>query len=143
DSYSLEIFTLLDLPAGTVTMGVNSDDGFRVTALTIPDARNRLGINLGQFDGGRGAAPTVFKFDVAQAGIYPLRMIYFEGGGDAEVEWFTVSTDGTKHLINDASDNESIKAYRTSNVPARAYARKVSPNPGDSAALPNATIVVE
>lgn len=42
DNYSLEIFTILDLPAGTLTMGVNSDDGFRLAALQSADPRERL-----------------------------------------------------------------------------------------------------
>src|SRR5436309_9371556 len=94
-------------------MAVNSCDGFQVNALESPDPREQFGVTrMGQFDGGRGVADTTFQIVVQQAGLYPFRLIYEEGGGDSAVEWFTVSADGSKHLINDTSDPDSIKAYR-------------------------------
>src|SRR5439155_10205433 len=103
DNYSLEILTYLNLPAGRITMGVNSDDGFRTSVHSGTPVGNPV-IALGQFDNGRGVADTLFTFQVEKAGIYPFRTVYFEGGGDSAVEWFTVTPDGTQHLINDTSD---------------------------------------
>ena len=142
DSYSIEAFTVLDLPAGTIRMGVNSDDGFQVNALAAPDPRDKFGrIMLGQFDGGRGVADTTFDIKIDQAGFYPVRLVYEEGGGDAAVEWFTVGSDGTRHLINDASDPASIKAYRVATSPKAIIATAV-PQPGSTTAAPNAAIEV-
>src|SRR6266516_3128638 len=58
DNSAGELLAYLELPAGTITMGVNSDDGFR---LTIGGATpvDRFGVNVGQFDGGRGAANSI------------------------------------------------------------------------------------
>ena len=63
-----EIRTFVEFPAGPVTMGVNSDDGFRTQAGYINKPED--GLNLGEFDGGRGAADTIFKFMVQDAGVY-------------------------------------------------------------------------
>ncbi len=123
DNYSIEAFTFLDLPAGKVTMGVNSDDGFRVYVVPTGDPRDK-GIPLGQFDAGRGVADTIFDLSVEKAGVYPFRMIYEEGGGDSAVEWFSVTPDGNKHLINDAADSASIKAFRAATVVAPPPASK-------------------
>jgi hypothetical protein len=106
-----EILTYVTLPAGLVTMGVASDDGFRVSCATNVVDPHNVG-TLGVFDGGRGVADTIFSFAVAQAGTYPMRLVWENGNGGANVEWFTVGSDGTKHLINDSSDSASIKAYQ-------------------------------
>ena len=67
---------------------------------------------LGNFNGGRGATDSIFAFNVAQAGLYPLRLVWFEGGGGANCEWFTVKADGTKVLLNDTA-NGGLAGYRT------------------------------
>ena len=107
---AMEILTYVTLPAGLVRMGVNSDDGFRLSpATSVSDSRNAL--TLGIFDAGRGATDSIFDFYVAQAGTYPMRLVWDNGGGDCNVEWFSVLADGTKVLIND-STNTAFKAYR-------------------------------
>ncbi|MBI1839952.1 MAG: hypothetical protein HYR88_03755 [Verrucomicrobia bacterium] len=121
-----EIVTYLDLPAGLVTMGVNSDDGFRTKSGLPWDAFKA--VQLGEFEGGRGAADTLFSFVVPEAGVYPFRTVYEQGGGDANIEWFTVNPDGTKVLVNDTA-NGGIPAYRASLTPVAPYVRSVSPAP--------------
>ena len=87
DNGALEVLTFLDLPtAGLVTMGVNSDDGFRVTAGV--NTRDAFQLTLGQFDGGRGAADTIFQFLVTAPGIYPFRLIWEQGTSGADLEWY-------------------------------------------------------
>jgi len=39
---------------------------------------------------GRGVAETLFNFVVAADGLYSARLLWFEGGGDANVEWYSV-----------------------------------------------------
>ncbi len=109
-----EIITFVEFPAGVTTMGVNSDDGFRMQAGFIN--RPQDGVILGQFDGGRGAGDTIFKVVVQEAGIYPLRTIWQEGGGDANIELFTVNAEGTKVLLNDFLNN-GLLAYRVGVAP--------------------------
>jgi hypothetical protein len=114
DGIDAEIVTFLELPAGVLTMGVNSDDGFRTQAGYIN--RPADGIMLGEFDAGRGATDTLFRFVVQEAGVYPFRTIWQEGGGGANIEWFTVKADGTKVLLNDTASG-GIRAYRAGTAP--------------------------
>lgn len=112
DGIAAEFLTYLELPAGMHTFGVNSDDGFQVTL--GPNVKDLLGVVLGQFDGGRGAADTLFNVLVPEAGIYPVRLLWFEGTGGASVEFFSV-VDGEKIPIN-GSDPRAIKAYRVGDI---------------------------
>src|SRR5262245_44320194 len=109
-----ELLTYLDLPAGTITMVVNSDDGFRMTIGGAVPA-DKFGVNVGQFDGGRGAGNTPFTINVSQAGLYAARVLWENGGGDANIELFTVNN-GTPVLVNDIA-NGGIKAYRAVTTP--------------------------
>ncbi|MBM3823149.1 MAG: hypothetical protein FJ404_09730 [Verrucomicrobia bacterium] len=111
DNLTQEIIAFVEFAKpGIYRMGVNSDDGFKVTPATQRDANAPI---LGIFNGGRGAADTIFSFNVAVAGVYPLRLIWYEGGGGANVEWFLVDKVGTKVLLND-SKNEAVglKAFQ-------------------------------
>ena len=114
DGIDAEVITFVELPAGPITMGVNSDDGFRTQAgyINVPAD----GLLLGQFDGGRGAADTLFTFVVATPGIYPIRTIWEEGGGGANIEIFSVKADGTKVLLNDTTHG-GFNAYRVGTAP--------------------------
>jgi hypothetical protein len=105
--------TFVDLPS--VMIGRPDGTAIRaalaageVTASIAPDTTPYLG----SFDGGRGASDSIFAFNVAQAGVYPLRLVWFEGGGGANLEWFSVTPDGSKVPIN-APVAGSLKAYRT------------------------------
>ncbi len=138
DSAAAEILTWLDLPAGTNTFGVNSDDGFRFT-LGGANPKDRFAAKVGEFNGGRGAADTLFSFTIAQAGLYAARCTWEQGTGGANIEMFSVQADGTRVLLNDIG---GISAYRAVTAPARAYAQKVCPAPG-GAARADAPILVE
>jgi hypothetical protein len=121
-----EITTYLDLPAGLITMGVNSDDGFRTKSGQPLDAFKS--VQLGEFSGGRGAADTTFSFVVQEAGIYPFRTVYEQGRGDANIEWFTVKDDGTKVLVNDTA-NGGVPAYRAVSTTLPPYVSALKPGP--------------
>lgn len=126
DGIAAEITTYLDLPAGLVTMGVNSDDGFRTKSGQPLDAFQA--VQLGEYSGGRGASDTLFTFLVPEAGVYPFRTVYEEGGGDANIEWFTLKDDGTKVLVNDVS-NGGVPAYRAATGGFKPFVRSVTPSP--------------
>jgi hypothetical protein len=114
DGIDAEAITFVELPAGVITMGVVSDDSFRVQAgyINVPAD----GILLGEVD--NATANTTFRFVVQDAGVYPLRTIWTEGGGGAHIELFTVKADGTRVLIND-TDNGGFKSYRSGVAPAK------------------------
>jgi hypothetical protein len=111
DQISMEIVTCLEFAqAGVVNMGVNSDDGFRVTAGLMPQDNT---LELGVFEGGRGATTadpqSPFSFLVTQPGVYAFRMIWYEGNGAASVEWTVKDQSGSSHLVNDTGS--PVKAY--------------------------------
>jgi len=54
-----------------------------------------------------------------QAGLYPMRMIFEQGGGDASVEWWTEDSLGRRALVNESSPTNgavAVKAYRARTV---------------------------
>jgi len=140
DGIVAEIITYLELPAGLITMGVNSDDGFETTAGRVNDVLGR--IRLGDFVGGRGASDSLFRFLVQEAGVYALRTIWEEGNGGANVEWFTVQANGKKVLLNDTA-NGGIKAYRAATVAPRSYVRKAFPIPGATGVAADSGVELE
>lgn len=109
DDIAMEILTWLDLPAGPVRFGVRSDDGYKIAS--GPDYLNPLTSPLAYHNG--GPADETVDVVVPQAGLYPFRMIWYERGGGAHVEWFTVDpVSGDRTLINDGS-SKAIKAWVT------------------------------
>jgi hypothetical protein len=126
DNIAAEVLAYLELPAGLHTFGVNSDDGFVLWAGY--DHRDALAAVLGRFDGGRGSADTIFRFNVNTPGIYPFRLLWYQGSGGANLEFFSVDADtGQKILINDRANPNAIKAWREVTAPRRSYVTSVSP----------------
>lgn len=94
DSITMEVITYLHLGLGIYRFGVNSDDGFRVSPAVSANDPNDS-ITVGQFDGGRGTADTLFDFYVGQEGLYPFRLIWEQGTGGANLEWWQVDLNTT------------------------------------------------
>lgn len=116
NNIAAECLTYLELQPGVYQMVVNSDDGFEVTTgIKSANVAEMKFLSLGRFDGGRGAADTVFYFTVEQAGVYFFRLLWFEGGGGANVEWFTVNPNGSRALVN-GTQTGSLRAFRTRTV---------------------------
>ena len=108
DGIVAEIITYLELKKGLHQLGVNSDDGFSLSF--GPNAKDVLGLVAGQFNGTRGAADTIFNIVVPEDGLYPARLVWWEAGGGANIEFFSI-TNGKKILVN-SDDPNAIKAYR-------------------------------
>ncbi len=144
DNSALEILTFVEFPeAGLYVMNVNSDDGFRLQ--TAGDPRSVLATRLGEFNGGRGVGEgTTFNVWVEQAGIYPMRLLWENGGGGAGLEWTTVNEDGSHSLVGDASDANALRAFRTraSTIP---YVSRVVPgrDATQAPAQPLVEVVIE
>ncbi|MDB6040776.1 MAG: hypothetical protein JWM99_4617, partial [Verrucomicrobiales bacterium] len=140
---SLEVLAYLQFPTpGVYVMGVNSDDGFKVTAGRDP--QDRLSSVFGQFNGGRGSSDTLFNVVVPQAGFYSFRLVWENGNGEAgngaNLEWFTVAADGTKVLINDPSNPDAIKAY-FGGPALPAYVSQLVPYVGETGARPDSVLI--
>ncbi len=142
---ALEVLTYLKFAApGVYRMGVNSDDGFAVSEGKNP--KDRLSLLLGQYDGGKGSSDVLFSIAVTNAGIYPVRLMWENGNGEAgngaNLEWFTVQDDGSKVLINDPSTTNTtgITAYYAG--PALpAYVSQINPYIGEGGARPDQILV--
>ncbi|HEY3853710.1 MAG TPA: hypothetical protein VGO67_04880 [Verrucomicrobiae bacterium] len=142
---SAEALTYLYLPQGPITMGVRSDDGFQVQigAANPGDRYSTNGDVVEFYNGGRGAADSIVTFNVAQAGLYAARLLYFQGSGDASVEWYSFPAAGTTNatlgavntgtnavLINDVADS-GIPAYQDITAADKgSYISFLNPGPG-------------
>jgi len=81
DNFVTEAIGIITVPtSGAWTFGVNSDDGFRCT----------IGANVFEYPPPRGPGDTFATFTLA-AGDYPVRLVFYECGGGAEVEFFAAS----------------------------------------------------
>lgn len=110
NNIAAEFTAYLEFPeAGYYRMGVNSDDGFKVS-LGGPGDRGPVDNALGNYNQGRGTGETPFGFAVPVAGLYPIRLIWWEGSGGADCEWYSIAPDGTRTLINAEG---GLKAYRS------------------------------
>ena len=58
-----------------------------------------------------------------------MRLLWVEGGGGANIEFFSVDDKGTKILINDPDNADAIKAYRTAD--SAPYISRVAPAAGE------------
>jgi hypothetical protein len=124
DGVAAEILTYIELPKGLTIMGVNSDDGFRTTAGPWDIFSTLV---LGEYNGARGAADTIFMFAAEEAGVYPFRTTYEQGTDPGNVEWFTFTPDGvTKVLVNDVA-NGGLRAYRAATSPVQPYVKYLDP----------------
>jgi hypothetical protein len=145
DNFALEAVTYLELPAGDHLMGVsvstdrtdvNDDDGFRLFAGANP--RDFFSMEVAQFQ--RSAPPfqsdthseTQFTITAPVAGVYPFRLVYWQTGRGANLQWYTILPGGERILINEPLDERSLKAYQSSSVPdtRSPYVGEVSPFPG-------------
>lgn len=105
---ALEALTYLVLPRGAHRFAVACDDGFAVWAgPSLARATNQFSVR----SPGGGTTEVTFDVLAEDAGVYAFRLIYFEGSGGADVEWYTVNpTDGTRTLVNATG---GIAAYQT------------------------------
>jgi len=116
-NFSEEVLTYLEFPAaGTYTLGVNSDDGFGVAVSPLNPKDRFSAVQVGKFDGTRGAGDSTFQVSVSQPGIYPFRLVYFQGGGGDNLAWFSVPSATSTNLVNDLTTSGSLKAYATANI---------------------------
>lgn len=109
DNIAAETIAYVEFPeAGVYDMAVSSDDGFEV-AVGFEGDTNFL--RLGAFDGGRGTAETRFAFGIPEAGVYLVRLLWFEGGGGANVEWYSYGESDCRALIN-GNQPGALTSYR-------------------------------
>jgi hypothetical protein len=137
DDIAMEATAYLDLPAGSVRFGVTSDDGFKVSAgAGLHDLSPVLDFHNGN------PADQTFDVVVPTAGLYPVRLLWYERGGGAHVEFYTADpATGDRTLINDPNTATAIKAYRDLGgaITVAAYSSATV----DGAFTPDATAIVD
>jgi len=110
DDMAMEMLFYLDMPVGTHRFGVTSDDGFQLRVGNTPSDPQGLILaekTEGTFDG-------TMDLVVVEAGVYPFRLVWFERGGGAHVEFYGEEAGGEFVLINDAGSR--FRAYRSVSV---------------------------
>lgn len=137
DNIAIETTAYLDLPAGLVTLGVRSDDGFGF--YVGGDPRDATAPLAGFVN---GVANSTFSFAVEEAGIYGVRFVWYEAGGDANAELFSVDASGNRILVNDRDTPGHIKAYRDRSGPAAPYISSAKPAPGESGVNPTLDVEI-
>ncbi len=143
DDFAMEILTFLELKEGLNRLGVNSNEGFRFTIGVGTNTKDAFAVQPAGavFGGARGGGNTEWDLEVQEAGIYPVRLIHWDGGGTAAIEFYSMMGE-ERILINDSSNVNSIKAYRTATGSAPT-AVSVLPRPGATGIFPRPTITIE
>ncbi len=107
DDFVVEVQAWLQLSAGIHRFGVMSDDGYKVSSGATPGSKEPIVA----FHNG-GPADETFDFVAPADGFYPFRMIWYERGGGAHGEWFSVNlTTGERTLINDSTKPGAVLAF--------------------------------
>lgn len=108
DYFALEATGWIELTPGTHIFGINSDDGFRLEV---------GGQVVAEYRDLRAVSVTFGSVTVTQPGLYPLRLVYWEGWGDASLELLYVDSNGLMHLVNQASDPQTLRVCPSGRQP--------------------------
>jgi hypothetical protein len=142
-NFAIEHLAFLQLSPGLHTLGVRCNDAFEL-ALHPNDARDIFRTPILTFDSNRGAADSTVQVQVAEAGLYSVRLLHkvYQNPAISELEFYSASADNLPvlTLVNDRSQAGAIQAWHNLNGPTRPYVRSVSPSPGDSGVASTATI---
>lgn len=141
DNVAAEVLAILNLPVGAYQLGVQHDDAFALTAGAEP--RDVFGATLLSTDG--GATDTLgINVVVTNAGNYPVRLVWGEAGGGAQLEFYLVDFNtGQKILVNNRTNPVQITAYRDLTALTQPYVRWTYPAAGETGINPDATIIVK
>ncbi len=144
DNFAAEALTWLALPAGQTKIGVRSDDGFRliIGGAALADHFSPNATVVLQHDGNRSASDDIININVSQAGLYAARLLYYNGGGNSSVEFYTFTPTNTAVLVNDIA-NGGIAAYRAVTTPPRSYISSLQPASSATGVSPKPSIVAK
>ncbi|HEV8543574.1 MAG TPA: carbohydrate-binding protein [Verrucomicrobiae bacterium] len=143
DGIAAEVIYYLELTPGLHTFIVNSDDDFRTYVGNINDVFAAKLAGSFEDPAGRGFADTSFSVYVPEAGVYPFRTVWEQGGGGGNIELIEQLASG-KVLLNDTA-NGGPKAYRSATGPnagGLTVISSVSPGVGSRGVLGNTPITV-
>lgn len=108
DDFTVECRAWLQLAPGVYRFGVVTDDGYKISSGASLASKDPI---LAFHNG--GPANETVDFVVTSAGLYPFRFVWYERGGNALGELFSVNTvTGDRTLINDPVAPGAIKAFQ-------------------------------
>ena len=127
DNIAAEVIGYLDLKPGVYTLGGVSDDSLQIKLGSDP--RDVTALTLAETVLGRITGTIL----VQEAGIYPVRALFTEGGGGAGLELWSIDGTGKKVLLNDRTETTGIRSYRarSANYKVPPYLSAASPAPGE------------
>src|SRR2546422_10333786 len=71
--------------------------------------------------------PYTTLFRSQTAGFYPFRLVWENGGGDSNLEWFTQNVFVRQALVNNVTNALAVKAYRSG--PSLPYVSRLIASP--------------
>jgi hypothetical protein len=108
DNFAVEFLGYIYLTEGGHRFGVYADDRVR---LSFGPAFQTVGTPILAASTGANQEVIADVF-VTQAGYYPIRVSYWEGGGGAHVELYYILPSGQRILVNDPELTAAPRAYR-------------------------------
>ncbi|MEO6033724.1 MAG: hypothetical protein ABIQ35_00555, partial [Verrucomicrobiota bacterium] len=128
DFIAAEILAILDLPAGSYQLGVNHDDGFKLSFGSEPRDIFKAMV-MSSSPAASDTSP--INIVVTNAGKYPVRLAWGENTGGALLEFYLIDfATGQKILVNDRNNAAKIISYSDTAALTQPYVRWVSPNAG-------------
>jgi hypothetical protein len=156
-NFTVEAVGYLELPAGSTTFGVsvtaertdsNDDDGYTLSLGANP--RDSFNLKLAEYDRTAPAGFNTFRIEnqvevnAPSAGIYPVRLLFWQTGANANLQFYTIITDtGDRVLVNDtANDARAIKSYIDTSVATSKgpYLAEYGPTAGSAGTSPSEAI---
>jgi len=101
----------INVPALTVS-GRGTDRAVWTNANLTASIGASQALELGGADYGKGMGWINFAVTVPSPGVYPMNLIWYNGGGGAGIEFASYLADGTRVLVNDPTNPNSLKAFR-------------------------------
>ncbi|GEM_PF-1513694 len=142
-SFSIEVLAFIELAAGWHVLGVHNDDGVEL-AIHPNDARDVFRKGIIRFDTNAGATEKATAVYVETNGLYSVRLVLAQYDSVGLLEFFSSSPTNTSQrtLINDRTQPQAVRAWRSLNVPTRPYVTRVSPEQGATGVELNSPIQV-
>ncbi|MGI9244045.1 MAG: Ig-like domain-containing protein [Verrucomicrobiales bacterium] len=143
-NFAVELVAWLDLSEGETVLGVHHDDAVEI-ALHPNDARDIFRQRVVGFDSNSGAADRTVTLNVAEAGLYSVRVLMAQWNGAAMLEFYSAPGANPAQivLVNDAGAVDPVAAWAGLSAPARPYIISVSPASNSSGVAPNTGIKIE
>jgi hypothetical protein len=121
--------TPITIPALHISGFNGEKDWFHTNGTLVATIGGDTHIKLGEADFGKGMDHRDFGFIVPAPGLYPLHLIYDQGGGGAGIEWSIITGpdlafDTTNRVVmNDVSNPASLQSYRAITTPPKFLSR--------------------